>query len=88
MKRMYPALSTSSYQREQERKEAAIAARKAALAAQKPQTVNYQSMGRVTPTGTTEGQRIRNGRCAICDQPADWNPGAGRALCHRHWDSY
>ena len=43
----------------------------------------------VTPAGTTDGRRGGpSDRCAICGKPADWNPGAGRLLCHRHWDSY
>lgn len=42
----------------------------------------------VCPAGTTYGQSDPDGRCAICGQPADWNPGAGQNLCDRHWDSY
>jgi hypothetical protein len=42
----------------------------------------------VCPAGTTYGESDPDGRCAICGQPADWNPGAGQALCPRHWDEY
>ena len=40
------------------------------------------------PTGTTPGVRTPGKRCQQCPQPGDWNPGAGRHLCARHWDSY
>lgn len=42
----------------------------------------------VCPSGSTYGQSDPDGRCAICGSPADWNPGAGRDLCYRHWDEY
>lgn len=40
------------------------------------------------PAGTTEGVRTPGARCGTCGRPADWNPGAGRYLCSRHWDEY
>lgn len=42
----------------------------------------------VCPAGSTYGQSNPGARCTICGQPADWNPGAGRNLCARHWDEY
>lgn len=61
--------------------------------AQSPSGPEYQHgrapAGRqVCPAGTTYGYSDPGGRCAICGEPADYNPSAGQNLCSRHWDEY
>lgn len=46
--------------------------------------------GGFAPVGTTETGSAPDDTapCTICGAPGWHNPGAGRALCDRHWDEY